>query len=193
MARIPIRVLDVALGSRYQKNEITEAVDAFLVDGDERPYFFLLGRPGCGKTVAAAIGVLHWKRSVMVHLDDEEIAVDVHPSWSWTRGIDLIRAGTFDKDYWREIENVELLVIDDLGAEPSDAKGFGKANLLNLLSYRESMGHKTIITSNANFALLKEHYLSGPGERILDRMNVCLDETSCVYEIDSGSLRGGKR
>ena len=69
------------------------------------------------------------------------------------------------KDYLKELIDVDALIIDDLGTEPM-RKNVTKEYLLILLNERISKGKSTIITTN----LSPEQVLDKYQERIFSRM-----------------------
>lgn len=169
---------------------VVEALD-FVSDAHSRPYLFLLGRPGTGKSVAAAYAMMRAHVCQCAVLPDgNKIAVDLPVTGSFVHAFDVIRAGTYDREFWGTLLSPHILVLDDLGAEPLDGKGWGKANLLNLLAQREANLAKTIVTSNATYQQLTETYLSGAGQRVLDRMREFPEKS--VFELAGESLRGVK-
>lgn len=165
---------------------VVEALD-FVSATHNRPYLFLLGRPGTGKSDAAAYALFHANEQVRL-MDGQDVLVPI--SSEYVQAFDVIRAGTYDREFWAALLSPHILVLDDLGAEPLDGKGWGKANLLNLLAQREANLTKTIVTSNATYQQLTETYLSGAGQRVLDRMREFPEKS--VFELAGDSLRGVK-
>jgi DNA replication protein DnaC len=188
---IPPKILATVAGPGFDasKPAVVEALD-FVSATHIRPYLFLLGKPGTGKSVAAAYAMMRARVSARANIDGAEIEVELPVTGAFVHAFDVIRAGTYDREFWAGLLSPHILVLDDLGAEPLDGKGWGKANLLNLLAQREANLTKTIVTSNATYQQLTETYLSGAGQRVLDRMREFPEKS--VFELAGDSLRGVK-
>jgi DNA replication protein DnaC len=65
-----------------------------------------------------------------------------------------------------QFKDVPLLVVDDLGSEYNDAKGFFAALLDEVIDARYSARLATAITTNLNAATFAARY----GARIIDRL-----------------------
>ena len=79
---------------------------------------------------------------------------------------------------------VRVLVIDDLGAEPQDASGWGTATILAILDKRYESASRTLVTTNLTGAQLVARYGSDGG-RLLDRMR----ETGTWVSLAGESMR----
>lgn len=130
-----------------------EAVGPFLSPGDPKTLLVLAGSPGCGKTVGATWGAA-WSGGRLV------------------KALDLVRAGLYPADpgFWPRLFAEKLLVVDDLGAEPLDAKGFGIAAITDLVDRRYDGARKTIVTTNYAQDEFKARYGVGPGARLWRRI-----------------------
>jgi hypothetical protein len=130
-----------------------EVVGKFLSPAERRTMLVLAGEVDTGKTVAAAWGAA-WSGGRMV------------------KALDLVRAGLYPEDagFWPRLFAEKLLVVDDLGVEPLDAKGFGIAAITDLVDRRYDSGRKTIITTNLPMADFRARYGTGVGERLWRRM-----------------------
>jgi DNA replication protein DnaC len=159
---------------------VTEAV-RFFGRSDARPFFVLSGGVGCGKSAAAgyaiasADGGARWVKVLIPNDDGIAVPQEVEvsgavPSAKWVHAFELVKASTFDRTFWAHVESPDLLVVDDLGTMPLDAKGYAAANLSNLLCFREAQDRKTLITTNLTWDHFSADYLTGPGERVRDRM-----------------------
>ncbi len=133
-------------------------VRAWLVSSET--LMVLAGGRGCGKTQAAAHCVA--ERGLFVVAGR------------------LARLDRYESEVVEPLENCAVLVIDDLGAEYLDRKGFYLSFLDELVDRRHSNRRKTMLTTNATWDEFKRRY----GERIADRARV-----GTVYEEIGPSLR----
>lgn len=171
IAKIPERVIPLLANA-----DDTDAVRKVLefVDG-RKTLLVLAGGTGCGKTVAACVGLDSW---VIVENGT------VRRVGRFVKSIDLVRAGTFDGDFWDDLAEASMLVIDDLGTEPLDEKGWALANLAALIDQRYDANRKTILTTNLDVARFKARYCNDGG-RLADRIR----EAGAFVEFDGASLR----
>lgn len=126
----------------------TEAVRAIRAafSGPTPPTIVILqGGVGCGKSCAAAL----WASE---------------KSAKWVTAKALARMG-YDDDI-EKLGNCDALVLDDLGTEYADAKGFFVSNLDGLIDDRYARELPTVITTNVPPDEFKARY----GERIADRI-----------------------
>jgi len=121
----------------------------------------LQGGVGCGKSCAAAV----WAAENNAH---------------WITAKALARGSAYD-DASKKLERYRHLVIDDLGTEYADAKGFFLSNLDGLIDARYADDLPTIITTNVAAEEFKQRY----GDRIADRIR----HTRGWVEIGGTSLR----
>lgn len=132
-----------------------DAVGRFLSPKDRTPILVLAGGVGTGKTVAAA-----W-------------ACAFH-SGRMVKALDLVRIGLFaegqDKTTLRELERADLAVIDDVGAEPQDTKGYAYAAFFEAFERRYDAAAKTILTTNLTLDEFRARYGTGVGVRFWDRI-----------------------
>ena len=168
--RIPARVVPL-LDAGVRPTACVEAVRAFVAS--QLSILVLAGGVGSGKTVAACEAV---ERAGLAG------------SSLFVKALDLVRAGTFDEDFWREVRTAKLLVVDDLGVEPLDEKGWALANLLALIDARYDDATKTILTTNLDADRFLARY-GADGGRLRDRMR----EAGQFFETREDSLRGGGR
>lgn len=171
IAGIPKRVAKL-LGSVEESKPVL-AVREFMAS--PRTLLVLAGGTGCGKTVAACVGL------------DSAVVVEsgtLRKVGRFTKAIDLVRAGTFDGEFWDELTDVSMLVVDDLGTEPLDEKGWALANIAALIDQRYDACRKTILTTNLDAARFRARYCNDGG-RLADRIR----EAGAFLEFDGGSLR----
>lgn len=135
-----------------EDSEPLEAVKAFLASG--KTFLVVAGGVGPGKTVAGAWAI-ETRKGLFV------------------KAIDLTRTGTYDEERWEELRRASLLVIDDLGTEPRDEKGWAAANFEALLDHRYDWELPTVMTTNLPFDAFRARYLSADGGRLYDRFKEC--------------------
>lgn len=170
-ACIPERVAKM-LGSTVETDAVAK-VREFM--SSPRTLLVLAGGTGCGKTVAACVGLDSW---VLVE------GGTLRRAGRFAKAIDLVRAGTFDGEFWDELTDASVLVIDDLGTEPLDEKGWALANLAALIDQRYDACRKTILTTNLDVSRFKARYCNDGG-RFADRIR----EAGSFVEFDGASLR----
>lgn len=170
---IPPRVLKL-LGS-VTETEAVKAAREFLGNAG-RSLLLMAGGTGCGKTVAACVALdeyatIEW--------------VNARNVGRFVKAIDLVRAGTFDSEFWDDLAEAPMLVVDDLGTEPLDEKGWALANFASLIDQRYDNCRKTILTTNLDAARFKARYCAADGGRLVDRIR----EAGAFVEFDGESLR----
>lgn len=109
-----------------------EAVGRFLSPSERRTFLVLCGAVDSGKTFAAAWGAA-W-----------------HGGGRVVKALDLLRAGLYPADpgFWPRLHAERLLVVDDLGVEALDGKGYALTTIEDLVDRRYDAARKTIITTN---------------------------------------------
>lgn len=124
-----------------------------------RNLLILSGGVGVGKSVAAA-----WWMAQMV--------VDMKPTprtpRHWWRAMLVARRGVYSDEH-EMLYSVRGLVIDDVGTEYSDVRGFFGSTLEDVVDHRYENGLPTLLTTNMRPADFCERY----GERIHDRLCEC--------------------
>lgn len=177
-----LRCREVAGMPERVRNMLTTVTNTAAVESarefisGSRTLLVLAGGTGCGKTVAGCVAI------------DEYLQRDGYRFrrvGRFVKAIDLVRAGTFDAEFWEGHERSPLLVIDDLGTEPLDEKGWALANLAALIDKRYDACRKTILTTNLDVARFKARYCNDGG-RLADRIR----EAGAFIEFDGKSLRG---
>ncbi|MGB8298743.1 MAG: hypothetical protein WCG85_25225 [Polyangia bacterium] len=164
---LPPRALDIVLAGPQE----TLAVVAVRGATD---IVVLLGSPGTGKSCAAVEWVRedvarpeHWKPRT--DYDDERRRTVPHfvgrlPTW--TTAAALARLDHFSDAALRPVMDAPLLVVDDLGAEFLDAKGFFGSLFDELIDCRYAGKLPTVITTNLDAAAFAARY----GLRVVDRI-----------------------
>jgi DNA replication protein DnaC len=163
-----------------------------LYNEDELRILILAGPPGTGKTVAAAayLDKPQTRRvwNSMRYDDSGAGAFDWVPmSERFVSASELPRHGIYgdDAEFWDDLKSVDRLVIDDLGTEPLDSKGFTLGNLADVVSTRHAELRKTAITTNLSLDAFRERYLAHDGGRLHDRLR----EAGVFYECAGASMR----
>lgn len=82
---------------------------------------------------------------------------------------------------WRRIRAAQVLVIDDLGGEYQDEKGWSKRTVNGIIDYRYSNELDTVITTNLD----KDTFRSDYGDRVADRIN----EVGRFVQLGGASMR----
>lgn len=181
-AGIPPRVWPM-LDAPKETASLRAAVDFAGSDGT---LLVLAGGVGCGKTVAACAAAEAYaiaaerKRGNGYGLYECSVR-----DAAFTKAMELARAGSFDREFWDALEAPRFLVVDDLGTEPLDEKGWALANLAALLDARYDALTKTVLTTNLPFARFKARYCQDGG-RLQDR----IVEVGSFVEITDASFRG---
>ena len=149
---VPRRVAEIL--PHAQSTEAVSSVSDF-VDGPGT-FLILAGGVGCGKTVAACSAA---KRGGAFFFVD---------------ALDLVKVGLYGERaeiFWEHAEGAEMLVLDDIGVEPRDEKGYAQAALEDLINKRYNSKRKTILTTNLSADVFRSKYCQGPGGgRLGDRL-----------------------
>lgn len=124
------------------------AVRAALNDGGPA-CLTLAGKAGNGKTTALAWGT-YIRRGTFIH------------------AMDLVQASAFDKHYWDDLREAPVLALDELGAEPANVQS--QALMFDLLNRRIENNRPTLVATNLDAAAFRLKYLTGPMERLADRL-----------------------
>jgi len=177
---IPQRFLEAILFGNYTATRPLEIAAEFF-RSDNR-LLVLAGRPGCGKTFAAAwllaqdfgdafMGVLgsSWPGELHARF------VDVGE----VSGLPLYGPGA---EVFDRLRRCQVLAIDDVGMEYVDSKGAWLSRFDQLLNARYAANLRTILTTNMPAGDFKAQY----GERIADRIR----DAGTYANVDGESLRG---
>jgi len=172
---VPPRVVDLLLGGNLN----VPAGGWLELLGDalgRKPMAVLAGPVGGGKTVAAAHAMavnLPWH-----HDERRPLKALFVPAY------ELMQISPYGSDLER-LSQPDVLVLDDLGREYLDEKGFLLALIDALLNHRYDRGLITVMTTNLNAVSFSKRY----GERIVDRLR----EVGTFIEANIASQRGGNR
>lgn len=130
---------------------------------------FLLGAPGLGKT--------HLALAIAGSVLDKGASVIYMPAQNL---VSRLEHEHFSAGVAEEVETAflecDLLIIDDLGTEFSNS--FVQAALYNVINNRILSGRPTIISTNLEFAALRERY----PDRLFSRLSGCFDSLCFVGE-----------
>jgi DNA replication protein DnaC len=177
-----------------EKPDDTEAVRIVrrLREVPELLWLILAGPPGVGKSIAGAVWLdgreTRRKFAPDTWSDDGQgVWTEIDLSSRFIAAMELPRHGLYGEDgkFWDGLKDVDRLVIDDLGTEPLDGKGYALANLGDLLSQRHAWQRKTLITTNLSLEAFRERYLAHDGGRLYDRLR----EAGLFYECSGASMR----
>lgn len=165
-AGFPARLLDGIAGSALGTD--TAAVTA------------LRGALGCGHTVVVLAGPVGVGKSVaMARYGFAQIGAG--RSARWLTAFDLARVSPYERTQIDGLLEPSVLLLDDLGREYLDDKGFALSLVDGLFSSRYDQGRETIITTNLPAAAFATRY----GERLVDRIR----EVGTFVELPGASLR----
>lgn len=96
------------------------------------------------------------------------------------KAIDLVRRGTYDTRWWDALYAERLVVVDDLGTEPADEKGYALANVHALIDRAYDGRPALVFTANLTPQRFLERYLTSDGERSLQRFRESGEIVECV-------------
>ncbi len=160
-SQAPARSARIVLSGEAKETRAMAAVRSFMASSGSS--LVLAGGKGCGKSTAAVWAIAH--------------LLDGHFRYAGE-----LAGLSRDDDERRKITRSRLLVIDDLGVEYLDDKGWFAAFFDEVIVRRHDNELKTIITTNLPRAKFQGRYRS---ERVLDRL-----ATGMFIEIPDGSMRG---
>lgn len=150
---------------------------------DEKNLFFC-GPTGVGKTfMAKCIAVEILKKGRTVLYQTAPVLFDIIAEYKQK----AFRDEDFEDDVYKNIFDVELLIIDDLGTETQTPARY--AELLNILNTRQANNLtrpcKTIISTNLDIGKLSEYYTERVTSRIIGNY--------ALYRFVGEDIRGLKR
>jgi DNA replication protein DnaC len=157
----PARALDAAVSADKTKSAITK-LGAW--DQSERSACVLSGKPGTGKTVAAALWCLGRRERVQ-----------------FVRASTFAASSRYNAEQRAKWFDADGLCLDDLGAEYLDAKGSFLVDLDELVDTFYADRRPLIITTNLSAAEFKKRY----DRRIEDRIREC----AAWLVVDGESMR----
>jgi DNA replication protein DnaC len=149
-------------------------------------FLFFAGPPGVGKTAAASWFIDAPRTGTQEDpFGGASVPVTREVPGRFVTAEELAKASTFNGEFWGECREAARLVIDDVGVETLDAKGWALGNLSSLLYHRHAHQLPTVITLNLNQQAFMERYASHDGGRLHDRLR----ESAMFVELTGPSLR----
>lgn len=181
----PSRYAEVVTGDGLcETPALAELRGAFAAGMD---FAVLAGAIGVGKSVAAAAWLLERRAACAAALSaapSGAVAPSEIPAsrGAWLHAHQLAALASFDgRAELSRVEAVPWLVLDDLGVEPLDSKGWLAAALDGLVYQRHGNRRPTVITSNLPAADFLRRY----GPRVASRLAEC----AAVVELSGRDLR----
>ena len=164
--------------------EVIKWIKEFLDDykkGIKRKGLYLTGNFGCGKTY-----LLTAMLNELAKLN-HRVAIIYYPEFLRSLKASFSSDGDFQDNY-NFVKNIELLLIDDIGAETTTS--WGRDEILGtILQYRMEEGLTTFFTSNLNINELEDHLsISKNGvekvkaKRIIERIKQLADIKVMISE-----------
>lgn len=153
-------------------------VDTFSVQDSHRGNLLLYGEPGLGKTFLTnciAKALLDEGHTVL-YLSANDIFEQVFGPYLMNKKLEL-------EELYKYIYNSELLIVDDLGTETTNA--FVCSKLFEVINQRGLSGKSTVISTNLSMKELQERY----SERIMSR----IIESYTVLQLYGENIRYQKR
>lgn len=144
---VPPRYLDEVLVGFRETPPVTE-VRAFMAD-PARSLLLLIGSRGVGKTIAASFAAVRWLGRYVLAAEVSQVYRELHCR-------EMVRA-------WC---SMGLLVIDELGREPTDMDQRSRATMWEVVERRYAARRKTILVSNMPEKFLRERYDEPMWDRI---------------------------
>lgn len=157
---VPNHLIKIVWESEPQETEARKLLEAAFKAEKKPTIVVLSGGVGCGKSCASA----RWA---------------VEKSAKFVTANELARVSPYEEGAV-DLSKATHLVIDDLGCEYLDPKGFFLSNLDGLINDRYSNDRPTVITTN-----LDEEGFRRYGERVLDRIR----ESGRFLKVGGKSMR----
>ena len=161
-------------GRNYESNEVVEKritrVGRWISDPDAPFGLILGGRPGNGKTTTVrALQLLINLSNLADPVNLDYYGNPAKASLKMVNANELTSMYEKQEDQYRNLRNVGILAIDDVGLEPLEYNKYGNtiSPLLDLFYHRYENRLMTIFTTNLTYQAMSERY----GERFADRCN----------------------
>jgi len=174
---IPRRIIQT-LNAPLKSTRAVRQVRKIFLAPKEAWVLVLSGDKGCGKSVAAG---LYLKLRAERALDNQEQPPE---SSVWYSAVRMARMSSYNGDFDKMLRT-HLMVIDDLGVEYLDNKGYFEQRFDELMNDRYENFGRTIITTNLNAQDFKERY----SDRVTSRMREGFRVGGGFIEIPEESLR----
>lgn len=177
---VPLRVVDTV--RRYEQTAAVKRVLRWIEERKSKPSTWCLvlsSSKGAGKSVAAGLWMLQSGAESIRYYDNHGNAEEA-PSWLSVSKFARLDGynGTFD----RICDHPGPVVLDDIGSEYNDSKGWFLQAFDAFVDARYSQYRPTLITTNLSGEDFKRRY----SERVVDRIR----EGGSYYEFDGESMRG---
>lgn len=175
--RLPALALEIVRGGR-----LTTTVALQAVRENKKPILGISGGPGTGKTVSAIDCICR-------RLDDPmnwNMEATLTPQFRGGRMLfvtatAIVRWDRYDAEEMERLLHPSLLIIDDMGVEPLDQKGFAASIFDEVVDARYSGRGTTIITTNLSAKSFERRY----GVRVWDRLR----ERGAWFGVGDKSMR----
>lgn len=149
--RFGLREVDRCRTDDLPPTPALEHARQFLAQRD-RPVLVLLGGVGCGKTTAAC-----W-----VAREDGGSRPGMLPSTT------MERRGRYDGDYSSWVDERTMVVLDDLGVEPLDGRGYFAALVDELVDAAYRNRRRLVITSNITVESMRDRIGARAASRLAE-------------------------
>lgn len=166
--------------------DFVEFVDNYVHTFDKRAVdgrgFIISGNTGCGKTGA----VCYIIREVLMqgksayYIDTNDLLETIDISWNGDE-----EEKSIARKKLKNLDEVDLLVLDDIGSEYSKNKDWLYNQFLKRIKKRYSFNRPTIMTTN----LTPEKIMSGFDEGVVGRLSSVLSEFQVIYMQNAKDVR----
>lgn len=176
----PRRVWDILAGELFETEALTR-VKEWVVSRKSDPSVWCLvlsAGKGAGKSIAAGYAMEELGARSVDTQDRLGHGEDIVAWWPSSR---LARLSGYDGKFDKICESPSLVVVDDLGTEFLDSKGWFLQAVDALVDARYAGYLPTIITTNLTALAFKERY----SERVVDRLR----DGGSFFEFAGRSLR----
>lgn len=186
-----LREIEAITGPDFRQTKAVLAVDEFA-NHKTATFCLLWGAIGCGKTIAGAHALRYaTKRGQMLYGSGRwwaDVTMLSRREGLLISAFELSRASVWgrpdDTRLYEKACEVRWLVLDDLGTEVPDEKGYWIQKLHHLVDERHGNKLKTVITTNLDPEKFKARY----DERMVDRIR----EGLSIANAGTQSLRRAK-
>jgi DNA replication protein DnaC len=180
LAEISLPAKDLAL---FASGALIETQAIIAAKENTAPLLVLAGPPGTGKSVAASWWLWSWIRDERNWpMERDWIGAFRHKPAVFITAAKLARLDRFDDKIMDRLLIAGRLVLDDLGAEFLDAKGFLASLLDEIINERYAARRPVVMTTNCTGPMFRERY----GLRITDRIH----ESGQFVWLKGSSMRG---
>ncbi len=149
-AGIPERLHRLLLTGAADDRPSLVVVRSWLRDGCRPAFLVLAGVPGTGKTTAGCWAI-------------------AERGGHRVKAREIAAGSDFDPGFLRPLERASLLVVDDMGAESLDEKGWAVGRFARLIDARYERDAPTVIVTNLPMPAFLHRY-GGDGGRLRDRL-----------------------